>query len=263
VTALLTYFKEVICPYTAVIWINHDGVERGAAAGAKAWKEIPSAVHQITKDDQYGLRTWHAHKMRVGQERRFNYELREGQLCLMNGEKPIGDCHGLIIAALSRAYEQGRGYLSKSELREQICSAGGPSLKTLDNTLSKGVKAKHPEFTRVDNRIGCYRLAGRRRDALKAQMVGGKEQQQNPVSELKVTTSRQVPTGTHEDDGDVPREEVGNTAEASNCNTSEGEDSHEVGKGITNNTDPAPKCGVTGGMADHIGNGRYQLRLVD
>jgi len=263
VTALLTYFKEVICPYAAVVWIDHDGVEKGANAGAKAWKEIPSAVHRIIKDDLCEFRTWHAQKMRVGQERCFNYGLKDGQLCLISGEKPVGDCQELIVRALSRAFEQGRGHLLKSELREQICSEGGPSHKTLDNTLSKGVKAKHPEFTRVNNHIGCYRLAGRLQEALKAQMVCGKEQQQNPVSEVKVTTSRQVPTGTHEDDGDVPREEVGNTAEASDCNTSGGEDSHEVYKGITNNTDPAPKCGVTGGMADHIGNGRNQLRLVD
>ncbi len=29
VTALLTYFKEVICPHTAVVWLNHDGTARG------------------------------------------------------------------------------------------------------------------------------------------------------------------------------------------------------------------------------------------
>jgi len=263
VTALLTYFKEVICPYTAVIWINHDGVERGAAAGAKAWKEIPSAVHQITKDDQYGLRTWHAHKMRVGQERRFNYELRDGQLCLMNGEKPIGDCHGLIIAALSLAYQQGRGYLSKSELREQICSAGGPSLKTLDNTLSKGVKAKHPEFTRVDNRIGCYRLAGRRRDALKAQMVGGKEQQQNPVTAMEHASSLPIPTGSQRETREFPREEVGNRADTSADKGSGLIDSRRESTCIATETAQGRKGEGAVGMADHLGNGRYQLRLVD
>jgi hypothetical protein len=210
VTALLTYFKEVICPYSTVVWINHDGVERGAAAGAKAWKEIPSAVHQITKDEQTGLRTWHALKMRVGQERRFSYALKDGQFSLVGGEKPVGDCHGLIVAALSRAYEQGREHLNKSELREQICTASGPSLKTLDNTLSKGVRAKNPEFTRVDSHIGCYRLARRLREALKAQMVGGKEGDQKAVTVWDVETSRQFPAGNQWKTEEFPREEVGN-----------------------------------------------------
>jgi alanyl-tRNA synthetase len=30
---LLTFFKEVICPHTAVVWLNHDGVAKGAHAG--------------------------------------------------------------------------------------------------------------------------------------------------------------------------------------------------------------------------------------
>lgn len=170
VTALLTYFKEVICAHTAVVWINHDGVQSGASAGAKAWKEIPSAIHQITKDEQTQRRTWNALKMRVGRERRFDYDLRDGQLILSSGEKPVGDCEAQIVEALSRAYEQGRQYLNRSELREQVCVVGGPSHKTLDNTLSKVVRAKHPAFTRVDGRQGCYRLASRFRDALEAQI---------------------------------------------------------------------------------------------
>ena len=48
VTAVLTYFKQVICASTSVVFINHDGREKGAAAGAKAWKVIPSIVHQLS-----------------------------------------------------------------------------------------------------------------------------------------------------------------------------------------------------------------------
>ena len=263
VTALLTYFKEVICPYAAVVWINHDGVEKGANAGAKAWKEIPSAVHRIIKDDLCEFRTWHAQKMRVGQERCFNYGLKDGQLCLISGEKPVGDCQELIVQALSRAFEQGRGHLLKSELREQICQEGGPSLKTLDNTLSKGVKAKHPEFTRVDNRIGCYRLAGRRRDALKAQMVGGKEQQQNPVTAMEHASSLPIPTGSQRETREFPREEVGNRADTSADKGSGLIDSRRESTCIATETAQGRKGEGAVGMADHLGNGRYQLRLVD
>ena len=52
VTSLLTYFKEVICPHTAVVWLNHDGTAKGANAGAKAWKEIPSMVHSIIREEK-------------------------------------------------------------------------------------------------------------------------------------------------------------------------------------------------------------------
>lgn len=195
VTELLTFFKQVICPYTTVLWINHDGTVKDASSGAKAWQEVPSAVHQITKDDQSNRRTWHARKMRVGQERSFDFGLQDGRLVLLNGAKPTGKCSEQIVGVLQEAYLQGKEWLNKSELRERVCVIGGPSHKTLDNTLSTDSRGRNPPFTRVRSRAGCYRLADRLKPSPKAHIMNGKEEGQNPVQQMDLTTSRQVPMG--------------------------------------------------------------------
>jgi hypothetical protein len=109
----------VICPHTTVLWINHDGTVKDASSGAKAWQEVPSAVHQITKEDQSNRRTWQARKMRVGQERSFDFGLQDGRLVLLNGAKPTGKCSEQIVGVLQEAYLQGKEWLNKSELRDR------------------------------------------------------------------------------------------------------------------------------------------------
>jgi ATP:corrinoid adenosyltransferase len=210
VTELLTFFKQVICSHTTVVWINHDGTEKGAAAGAKAWREVPSAVHQITKDDQSNRRTWHARKMRVGQERSFDFGLQDGRLILLNGAKPTGKCVDQIVKALQDAYLQGKEWLNKAELRELVCVPGGPSSKTLDNTLSNESRSQHPPFTPVRGRAGSYRLADRLKPSPKAHIMNGKEEGQNPVQQMDLTTSRQVPMGSQREGKKFPRESLGN-----------------------------------------------------
>jgi len=199
VTELLTFFKKVICPHTTVVWINHDGTAANASAGAKAWQEVPSAVHQITKDDTSNRRTWHARKMRVGQERSFNFGLEDGRLVLMDGAKPTGKCSDQIVKALQDAYLQGEHWLNKTELRKRVCVTGGPSSKTLDNTLSTDSKSQHPPFRPVPKHRGCYRLADRLKPALTAHTLDGKKNGQNQDQQLDMTTSRQVPTGSQAD----------------------------------------------------------------
>jgi hypothetical protein len=209
VTELLTFFKKVICPHTTVVWLNHDGTGKDAVAGAKAWKEVPSAVHQITKDDKSNRRTWHARKMRVGQERSFDFGLQDGRLVLLNGAKPTGKCADQIVKALQDAYLQGKEWLNKAELRELVCVEGGPSPKTLDNTLSIESGSQRPPFTPVRGRIGCYRLADRLKPSLNAHTMNGKEGGQNPVQQMNLTTSRQVPTGSQREGTEFPRESLG------------------------------------------------------
>jgi hypothetical protein len=209
VTELLTFFKKVICPHTTVVWLNHDGTGKDAVAGAKAWKEVPSAVHQITKDDKSNRRTWHARKMRVGQERSFDFGLQDGRLVLLNGAKPTGKCADQIVKALQDAYLQGKEWLNKAELRELVCVEGGPSRKTLDNTLSNESRSTDPPFTTVRGRSGCYRLADRLKASLNAHTMNGKEGGQNPVQQMNLTTSRQVPTGSQREGKEFPRESLG------------------------------------------------------
>ena len=195
VTELLTFFMQVICPHTSVVWINHDGTATNASAGAKAWQEVPSAVHQITKDDNSNQRTWHARKMRVGQERSFPFGQEDGRLVLLDGAKPTSKCSDQIVEALRDAYLQGENWLHKSELRKRVCVPGGPSTKTLDNTLSTDSRSQHPPFTPVRSRRGCYRLADRLKPALNAHTFNGKEEGQNPDQYMDLSFSRQVPRG--------------------------------------------------------------------
>ena len=180
VTELLTFFKKVICSYTSVLWINHDGTATNASAGAKAWQEVPSAVHQIIKDENSRSRTWHARKMRVGSERSFVFGLEDGRLVLLEGAKPTGKCSDQIIKALQDAFLQGEHWLNKTELRKRVCVDGGPTFKTLDNTLSTESKSQYPPFRPVPNHRGCYRLADRLKPAPKAHTLDGKKDSQNP-----------------------------------------------------------------------------------
>jgi len=222
VTSLLTYFKEVICPHAAVVWLNHDGTARGAVAGAKAWKEIPSVVHRITQEEQKdgtkinNRRHWDVTKSRMGPGRQFLYQLNNGTLELCPHQETVGNCLAQVVDALTNAWQlQGLESLSRQELKERICIAGGPSVKTLDNTLSTATRARHPEICKCSGRRGQYRLAPRIADALKGCMLNGKEQDQNPLSHRVFSSSRQVPAGTPGSSQQFPGKNVGNSSDRS------------------------------------------------
>ena len=214
VTALLTYFKEVICPHAAVVWLNHDGTARGANAGAKAWKEIPSMVHSIIREENKdgsfinNRRLWRVVKSRMGPTREFYYELNQGELKLCPNEERIGNCLARVVDVLDGAMRlEGRPSLTKTELTERICMTGGPSRKTLDNTLTTATRAKHPEVCRAGR--GRYKLSPRISDALKGCVVNGKEEGKKQVRDSDVLTSRQVPMGTSVDSENFPWEKDG------------------------------------------------------
>jgi hypothetical protein len=224
VTSLLTYFKEVICPHSAVVWLNHDGTARGAVAGAKAWKEIPSVVHRITQEEQKdgtkinNRRHWDVTKSRMGPGRQFFYQLNGGTLELCPDQEKVGNCLALVVEALCNALQlQGVESLSRTDLRERICLAGGPSLSTLDNTLSTATRAKHPEICKVSSRRGHYKLAPRIADSLKGCILNGKEQGKKPVPDCILSSSRQVPAVTSHD---FPREKDGNSPNRNDSNRS-------------------------------------------
>jgi hypothetical protein len=179
VTSLLTYFKEVICPHTAVVWLNHDGVAKGAHAGAKAWKEIPSMVHRISKEEQKdgsivnSRRHWSVTKSRMGPGRDFDYQLNHGELTVCANQEVVGNCLARVVDVLAGALQlEGKDSLSRADLAQRVCSHGGPSQKTLDNTLSTATKAKHPEVCRAGH--GRYKLAPRIAEALKGCVLNGK-----------------------------------------------------------------------------------------
>ena len=201
VTALLTYFKEVITPHAAVVWLNHDGVAKGAHAGAKAWKEIPSVVHSIVREEskdgglENSRRLWRVTKSRMGACREFYYELNHGELKLCPNQEQVGNCLSRVVDVLLDAWRlEGQKSLAKSDLVERICMHGGPSRKTLDNTLTTATRAKHPMVCRAAR--GRYKLAPRLADPLKGCILNGKEEGQNLVRDRDLSTSRQVPMGS-------------------------------------------------------------------
>lgn len=159
VTAVLTYFKQVICASTSVIFINHDGRDKGAAAGAKAWKEIPSIVHQIKRPDERKnegaktFREWTCVKNRRGTERQFHYRLDDGVLAVTQATEVVGNCIDEIIKCL---HDSPAGELHLNDFRQQLTPAF--SLGTIKNTLTNGVNGSKPRLKRVPNKRGFYRL---------------------------------------------------------------------------------------------------------
>jgi hypothetical protein len=221
VTALLTYFKEVVCPHAAVVWLNHDGVAKGANAGARAWREVPSLVHRISREENkdgtfvQNRRWWEVKKNRLGKCRKFAYELREGDLTVAMGEERVGNCLAQVVDVLTSAWQQGIESLSRADLVEGICLRGGPSIKTVDNTLSNATHAKHPEICRVNGKRGHYKLAPRMVGALRGCISNGKEQDQTSLYDRVLVSSRQVPVGTSQEMHEFPKEIIGKSSNAS------------------------------------------------
>ena len=225
VTSLLTYFKEVICPHAAVVWLNHDGVAKGAHAGAKSWKEIPSMVHSIIREEQKdgsfvnSRRQWRVTKSRMGTSREFYYELNQGEVKLCPNQEKVGNCLDRVVDVLKGAWRlQGEKSLSKADLVDRICMAGGPSRKTLDNTLSTATRAKHPEVCRAGR--GRYKLAPRIVDSLKGCIGNGKKKGKTTVISMDLTSSRRVPMGSSEVSDNFPRENIGKSQDPSGISRS-------------------------------------------
>ncbi len=171
VTALLTFFQEVICQHCSVVWLNHDGTGKGMHAGAKAWREIPSMVHSIERvyldggEDGQGtwasdrLRWWKVRKCRMGAVREFQYELNADtgrpQLTPSAAGLVVGDCSSTVQQLLADALQTGTDYLSRQQLVDACFERGHHSAKTVDNTLTN----LHRKRLVVKPHRGQYALA--------------------------------------------------------------------------------------------------------
>lgn len=174
VAALLTFFKEVICRHVAVVWINHDGTQNGAHAGAKAWREIPSAVHRIEKPEvdndkipeefrnpsrvKPEDRTWHRVKARHGSTEPFAFcfDKQSGSLRTTEGGKNAREA---ILFLLIQQAQRGRQTVSLDELVKGAGDQWGISSKTIKNKLTE-LKEQHPPEV-CSRRRGFYSLAPR------------------------------------------------------------------------------------------------------
>jgi hypothetical protein len=238
VTALLTFAKEVLCAHCSIAWLHHDGTAKGSAAGAKAWKEIPSMVHAVehvemggSGDDKGGggprhepwkcerMRWWKVKKCRMGTGREFQFELDEGTgrpaLIPAAAKTVVQDARAGIVDELWRAWQEGQRSLSRKELIDAMRDQHSYSSKTTDNNLGRMVKARHPEVCRLSIPRGHYKLAPRVVEVLAAaaaqtdtplitSLLHGKEQGKKPVRESDLVTSREVPEGTHRELTDEP-----------------------------------------------------------
>jgi hypothetical protein len=180
VTALLTFCKEVLCRHCAVVWINHEGTGGSEAAGAKAWKEVPSIVHSIdfvpvgAEEDGEGrktrnprmstsLRCWRVRKCRQGTAREFLYQVDEntGRLVVNAAVEVKRDCRAHIVDVLALAYQAGKASLSRKAICEELFARFGYSKGTVSNGLTRVTGGRNPEVLRVGSLPGHYRLAPR------------------------------------------------------------------------------------------------------
>jgi hypothetical protein len=178
VTALLTFTKEVICRHTSVLWLNHDGTAGGEAAGAKAWKEIPSMVHALEmvpegedndgfagpkpKRTRYStkLRAWVVRKCRQGTAREFHYQIDEdtGALKVTAATEVIRDVRHGIGLLLWQAMEQGKPSLHRKDLFAELGRIKGYSRGTVANSITRASGGRRPMIARVQSMPGHWKL---------------------------------------------------------------------------------------------------------
>ena len=197
IAALLTFFKEAICVHASVMILSHDGTEKGSHSGAKVWAEVPSIVHNIQQiPDAPDERLWRVVKNRMGSLRQLRYRVGEdGGLEVCAGVETIGDATAAVIQVLSEAAIKGKTSLSRGGLVQEIQQRFHLAPKTVDNTLTRLVRAVKPEVCRVANKRGHYKLSPRLLAEISSDSsIGispkGKEQGKNLVSESDLVTSR-------------------------------------------------------------------------
>jgi hypothetical protein len=178
VTALLTFVKEVICRYSSVLWLNHDGTGGGEAAGAKAWKEVPSIVHSIELVPEGGddgfegpkgkkvvrystkLRSWNVRKCRQGTAREFMYQINEdtGALRVVSAVEIIRDCRYAIGLYLWEELQGGRASVHRREIFAELGRRHGYSSGTVANGLTRVSGGRAPTVARVGPMPGHWKL---------------------------------------------------------------------------------------------------------
>lgn len=199
IAALLTFLKETVCVHASVLILSHDGTEKGSHSGAKVWAEVPSIVHNIQQvPDALQERLWRVVKNRMGPLRELRYQVGEdGGLEVCAGVETIQDASTAVIQVLTEARLRGVPSLSRGALVVEIAKRFQLASKTVDNTLTRMVRATRPEICRVSSPRGHYKLSPRLAERLSPNKVSpnGKEQGKNPVRERVLVTSRGVGSG--------------------------------------------------------------------
>ena len=206
ITALLTFLKETICVHASVMILSHDGTEKGSHSGAKAWAEVPSIVHNIQQiPDAPQERLWRVVKNRMGPLRELRYQIGDdGRLEPVAGVEMIQDAGAAVLQVLRDAHANGVTSVGSKDLVAEIGQRFRLAPKTVANTLTRMTGASKPEICRVASKRGHYKLAPRMQ-ALIGVRVFGKEDDQTPVVERDLPSSRHLPEGrTREQLPDLP-----------------------------------------------------------
>ena len=206
ITALLTFLKETICVHASAMILSHDGTEKGSHSGAKAWAEVPSIVHNIQQiPDAPQERLWRVVKNRMGPLRELRYQIGDdGRLEPVAGVEMIQDAGAAVLQVLRDAHANGVTSVGSKDLVAEIGQRFRLAPKTVANTLTRMTGASKPEICRVASKRGHYKLAPRMQ-ALIGVRVFGKEDDQTPVVERDLPSSRHLPEGrTREQLPDLP-----------------------------------------------------------
>jgi len=108
VGTLMRLLQGLVGRYCSLLWLHHPaggksaGRGLAAAAGSQNINQIPSAVHQITRNitDNGPNNTWSVHKLRGSQSREFSYRLREDGFQITEGTI-IKNCRAAVIDAIA------------------------------------------------------------------------------------------------------------------------------------------------------------------
>jgi len=148
VRVLLQYMREGIAQPTgsSLIFLSHDGTEKGAHAGAKSWAEEPSMVIQLEAIFEEGD---NGRKQKIGVKAQFikdraafnnpcrtvRFNLEEGALVLLPDEEVVGNCQQTILEVLWESHQLGIKELGRKDIATKAYSKKKASFKTVDNTL--------------------------------------------------------------------------------------------------------------------------------
>jgi hypothetical protein len=114
VGTLMRLLQALVGRHCSLLWLHHPaggksaGKGLAAAAGSQNINQIPSAVHQITRQttDRGPLNTWDVHKLRGAPSREFTYRLAEDGFQVVDGQV-TKNVRAALLDSIALREEQG------------------------------------------------------------------------------------------------------------------------------------------------------------
>jgi RecA/RadA recombinase len=146
VKALLKFLREGICqPFGCCIdFLSHDGSEKGASSGAKAWAEDPSMVCSLSlskgengEPDAVKVEFRKDRAAVVDARRTLSYRLIDQTVELVPGSEIVGNCEEAIATVLWEAHQRDMESITTAALMDECWARFKKSRKTVENTLGR------------------------------------------------------------------------------------------------------------------------------